>query len=506
VGDTEPPAPLPIAAAPSSGAIGASTPAPVTPLLDAWAQAMSAPRTPFTIPGHKGRTDLVGSVVGHDLPLHGGLDTVSLDHGVLRQAEALAAELWNADWCRFSVGGSTHGNQTLALAVGSPGDEVIVSRTLHRSMLLGIVLAGLVPVWIRPTIDADTGLPGGVAAGQLADALSRHPEARAVLVGEPSYAGGIGDPAALARLAHGHTTRHRSGIPLVVDAAWAPHAGFHPALPDHALALGADALVTSAHKTLPAWSQGAIVLARTERLDPTRLDRSFEATHTTSPSGTILASIDAARALLARDGHALLGDTIELVARARAQLETIEGVRCPAGAAIDPTKLVVLLHGTAAHGVRVGSRMHRRGMPLEMADRDLVIPIVTMADRPEHVAALIVALRDEIERSARAGEARPRPVTVGAAWSVEPEQVLDPRTAFFAPHRTVAVEDAVGEVSAELVAPYPPGVPVLAPGERVTTEALDALRSAAADGARIAYAADPTLATVQVVATGTLGR
>jgi lysine decarboxylase len=510
------------APAPSTGAVDASGHESSAPLHAAWVAARQASRTPFTIPGHKGRTDLVGEVVAHDLPLHGGLDTVALDHGLLRKAERLAADLWGADWCRFSVGGSTHGNQALALAVGAPGDEVIVSRTLHRSMLLGLVLAGLVPRWVRPVVDPGTGLPGGVPATAVTEALGRHPEARAVLVGEPSYAGGLGDLAALARVAHGHPTPHAAavaagpgdaaavhrglGIPLVVDAAWAPHFGFHPSLPDHALALGADALVTSAHKTLPAWSQAAIVLARTERLDPARLDRCIDATHTTSPAGTILASTDAARALLADRGRALLGETIELVARARTELERVTGVRCPAGPSLDPTKLVVLLHGTAAHGVRVGQRLHRRGLPLEMADRDVLIPIVTMADRAEHVDALLLALREEIEASARDGEAAPRPVTVGAAWGIEPEQVLDPRTAFFAAHRTVELDRAIGEVSAELVAPYPPGVPVLAPGERITADTVAALRRAAADGARLAYAADPSLATVQIVAPGTLGR
>jgi lysine decarboxylase len=365
------------------------------------------------------------------------------------------------------------------------------------------VLAGLVPRWVRPVVDPDTGLPGGVPPAAVADALARHPAARAVLVGEPSYAGGLGDVAALARVAHAHPVG--GGIPLVVDAAWAPHFGFHPALPDHALALGADALVTSAHKTLPAWSQAAIVLARTHRLDPARLDRCVDATHTTSPAGTILASTDAARALLAERGPALLDETIALVAHARAELERIGGVRCPAGPTLDPTKLVVLLHGTAAHGVEVGRRLHRRGLPLEMADRDVLIPIVTMADRPDHVDALLRALRDELEASARAQEASPRPVTVGAAWSIEPEQVLDPRTAFFAAHRTVELERAIGEVSAELVAPYPPGVPVLAPGERITADTVAVLRRAQADGARLAYAADPTLATVQIVVPGTLG-
>ena len=216
-------------------------------------------------------------------------------------AEARAAALWGADWCRFSVAGSTHGNQALALAVGAPGQKVIINRTLHRSLLLGLVLAGLQPVWVRPDIDPASGLPAGVAVQTVRDALAEHPDACAVFLGDPTYVGTIGDLAGQAEAAHA------AGVPLIVDAAWAAHLGFHPDLPRHAIAAGADAMVTSAHKALPAYTQGAIVLARTERLDPTRLDRAFEATHTTSPTGSIMASIDAARALLARDGERLCG-------------------------------------------------------------------------------------------------------------------------------------------------------------------------------------------------------
>ena len=212
--------------------------------------------TPFTIPGHKQRHDLVGDVVAGDVPLYAGLDTMKLARGVVAEAEARAARLWGADLCRFSVGGSTHGNQALALAVARPGDRVVVARTLHRSMLLGLVLAGLEPVWVRPEVDPTHGLPTGVTAAALEAALAGAPDARAVFVGDPSYVGTVGDVGALATVAHRH------GIPLVVDAAWGAHLGFHPALPPHALAAGADALVTSAHKALPAWSQGALVLAR----------------------------------------------------------------------------------------------------------------------------------------------------------------------------------------------------------------------------------------------------
>lgn len=272
---------------------------------------------PFTIPGHKQRLDLVGDVVAGDVPLFAGLDTMSQAHGVLAAAEARAARLWGADVCRFSVGGSTHGNQALALAVGAPGDRVIVSRTLHRSLLLGLVLAGLTPVWVRPDVD-DLGMPRGIPPRALTDALALTPDAVAVFIGDPSYVGTLTDIEGLAAVAHAHRgSRARGGadgIPLVVDAAWGAHFGFHPALPGHALARGADALVTSAHKTLPAWSQGALVLARTERIDPARLAAAVDATATTSPSGAILASIDASRALVERDGPALLGDLLEQVA------------------------------------------------------------------------------------------------------------------------------------------------------------------------------------------------
>src|SRR5690242_7807439 len=159
---------------------------PTAPLLDAWLRFQEDAPTPFTIPGHKQRHDLVGDVVAGDVPLYAGLDTMKLSRGVVAEAEARAARLWGADLCRFSVGGSTHGNQALALAVGRPGDRVVVARTLHRSMLLGLVLAGLEPVWVRPAVDAALGLPGAVPVGDVEQALARHPRAVAVLVGDPS--------------------------------------------------------------------------------------------------------------------------------------------------------------------------------------------------------------------------------------------------------------------------------------------------------------------------------
>src|SRR5271157_1846435 len=463
------------------------------PLLAAWLdwmrRAEAGQLLPMSTPGHKQRQDLVGAVIAGDAPLYGALDAIKHADRLRADGEARAAALWGADWCRFSVAGSTHGNQTFCLAIGQPGQEVIITRTLHRSLLLGLVMAGLRPVWVRPEIDPGSGLPAAVAVQTVRDALATHPDACGVILGDPSYVGTTGDLAGHARAAH------EAGVPLIVDAAWAAYLGFHPELPAHAIAAGADAMVTSAHKTLPAYTQGALVLARTERLDVARLNRAFDATHTTSPAGSIMASIDAARALLARDGERLCGRLLRGVAAARKRLREVPGVDVLDGPGVEPTKLVVLLAGAGAHGNKVEADIIAAGMPVEMADRDTVIPIPTIADDEDQIAAFTEVLIGAIERH----RGQPRHPAATAAWTVRPQTVLAPREAFFAPNETVAADAAAGRISAELVAPYPPGVPVLAPGELITTEALAALREVAADGGRIAYAEDPTLATFQVV-------
>ena len=458
------------------------------PLLDAYLAALDADTTPFTIPGHK-RSAEFGRVVAGDVPLHGGLDSISLTGGVLVEAERRAAALWGADVARFSVGGSTHGNQALALAVGRPGDRVVVPRTLHRSLLLGLVLAGLEPVWLPTRVDPVSGLPLGCRRADVEQCLRDHPDVVAVFVGDPTYVGTVGELAAVADLVHA------AGLPLLVDAAWGAHFGFHPALPTHALQAGADALVTSAHKMLPAYSQAALVLARIDRLDPARLQSAFDATHTTSPAGALLASIDAARALLQLDGEAQLDRPVRLVAAARARLREVAGLT-----------VLEAAEATRAGGRAGRDRRGRRGRRAASCGRpgsrsswrtatgsSRSSPSPTPRTRS---TGLVVALLAAVARH----PGPPRETVVAASWSVRPEIVMPPRDAFFARATTLGVDEAVGRVSAELVAPYPPGVPVLAPGERITAEAVASLQAAARAGTRIAYAADPTMATLRVVA------
>src|ERR1019366_6939290 len=272
------------------------------PLLDAYLAYFESARLPFTIPGHKqkaGKLDAgLGLVVDGDTPLYGGLDEIKLTHGTLKRAEQLAAQLWRADYARFSTGGSTHANQAIILALGQPGQKIAVSRTAHRSVLSALVLADLQPIWMVPDIDEATGFPIGIGLAEVQRALKEDPIA--ILLTEPGYLGTISDLKPLIGAAHAKS------VPVIIDAAWGGHFGFNKNVPQHCLQLGADVLITSIHKALPGLSASALLLVQGKYINLARVEQSFETTHTTSPAGAPLASIDAVRALLETRGDQLL--------------------------------------------------------------------------------------------------------------------------------------------------------------------------------------------------------
>jgi lysine decarboxylase len=458
------------------------------PLLDAWIRDITSERYPFQIPGHKGRIDLTGPIVDGDIPVLPGNHPNRISPSLILEAEALAAKLWGADLCRFGVNGSTGTNHASVMAVAGDGDKVIVSRTLHKSVLVGMVYAGVVPIWVRPEINPRTGLPEYLPSHRLQAALEEHPDAKAVLIGEPSYVGTMSNIPRLADVSHA------AGIPLVVDAAWAAHFGFHPALPKNPLSEGADIVITSAHKTLPSYSQASFVLAKGDYVDLARLNKTFDSTQTTSMSGRILASIDAARALMQRHGAELIGPVIQATQQGRNALRAA-GIGVIDGEYIDPLKLVILLSETGADGNLVEAELLASYIDLEMANRDVIIPMITLADTPQRIHNLVARIIELVDKY----RGTPRPIKIAAAFSIEPEVVTTPREAFFAPSESVSASNAVGRVSAELICPYPPGVPVLSPGERITQAAMNALMEARDSGIRIAFVQDPTLETFRVL-------
>ena len=467
------------------------------PLLDAYLNYFERARTAFTIPGHKQKAhrldEGLGAVVDSDTPLYGGLDEIKLTQGTLKKAEALAASLWGADYARFSTGGSTHANQAIILALGKPGDKVALSRTAHRSVLSALVLTGLEPIWLTPEIDAATGVPIGIPVSELDRVILHKPIA--LLLTEPGYLGTLSDLAVLIAKAHAHS------IPVIIDAAWGAHFGFNAALPAHALQLGADALITSVHKALPGYSASALLLAQGKLLNLARIEQSFETTHTTSPAGAPLASIDGCRALLQTQGDELTENLVALVNSFKESVQKhfdsaifLNATDFPVGR-FDPAKIVLRANMLGISGVDVERELEKANIRVEMADQDTIVFLATLADNAQDFKELADVLLPILEKLKSA----PRQTQTALSWSVVPQVGMSIRDAYFADTENVAAGDANGRISADLIAPYPPGVAVVAPGEILTEQILVGLAASQKAGVRIAYASDPTLATYRVI-------
>ena len=467
------------------------------PLLDAYLSYFESHRTSFTIPGHKQKASRLdaglGAVVDSDTPLYGGLDAIKLTQGVLKKAEGLAAKLWGADYARFSTGGSTHANQAIILALGRPGQKIAVTRTAHRSVLSALVLTGLEPIWLTPEIDSATGVPMGIPVSELEKILDQNPIA--LILTEPSYLGTLSELESLIAKSHSRN------IPVIVDAAWGAHFGFNSNLPQHALAMGADALITSVHKTLPGYSASALLLAQGKLLNLDRIEQSFETTHTTSPAGAPLASIDGCRALLQVRGEELTGNLVHLVDSFKDRVEKACGTPIFLSASdfpkgrFDPAKIVLRANLLGVSGVEVENELEKHNIRVEMADQDTIVFLATLADSSEdfdEVASKLIPILEKL-RSV------PRQTQTALSWSIVPKVGMSIRDAYFAETQFVSAANAVGRVSADLIAPYPPGVAVVAPGEELTQQIVEGLAASKKAGVRIAYASDPTLETYRVV-------
>jgi len=472
-------------------------PAVSTPLVDAWNRARSAGAHPLQVPGHKNRywspgralgSELLGPLIRDDISLQGGVDDNAYSGGYLLHAEALWARSVGADHVRFLLGGSSQGNLAALVTIGGPGAVVAVDRTSHRSALSGLVVSGSMPAWVFPVIHPELGLPLGVQPACL-DGLA--PTITGVFVTTPSYVGTIADVASLARHCHDR------GWPLAIDQAWGAHLAFLPGR--GAFEQGADLVTTSVHKALMGYSATAVVGVRGDRVSGHRLDQAVDLTATTSPSATPLASIDATRAIMDACGRQEIERAAARAEAMRTRLRRVPGLvvvdDAVAGVPCDPLKLTLWLPRTGVDGSALAEALWGFGHGVESSDLDTIVMTLTVVDDDafcEEVTGLLVTL---IERQ-RQG---PRPPAPAGVWRVTPEVVLSPREAFFAPRRRIPMADAIGEIAAEQFCPYPPGIPLLAPGERVTADVVRDIQQAGTF-ARVAYCGDPTLQTIEVVA------
>src|SRR4051812_41261700 len=354
---------------------------------------------PFSTPGHKlgigADAELRNTFGEHafhaDIPLGGGVGDTHFGGEALRVAEAMAADAWDADRSFFLLNGSTAGNHAFMLACIRPGDKVIVSRDLHKSLLVALILTGAVPVYLAPRLHPELNVGLGISAAQVATALELHPDTKLIVLVSPSYCGVASDLEGVTAVAHARR------IPVYVDEAWGPHFSFHPALPPSAMASGVDGAVSSIHKVLGGLTQAAILNVHAGLVDADRVRTAVGMVQTTSPSVLVLASIDAARRQMALHGEVLLERTIALAENARRRLQALPGTGVLDAdrlgiEAFDLTKLVIDVDGLGMTGYEAEDALRNRfGVGPEMSDLVGVVCLVTIGDTEASIQRLVEA-------------------------------------------------------------------------------------------------------------------
>jgi arginine decarboxylase len=481
---------------------------PTSPYLDAVSAYGFRGSTRFHVPGHKGgegadpglRAALGDRALLLDVPQ----DIEGIDLGPsptpYELAERLAAQAYGAGRTWFLTNGATQGNHALCLALAGPDEPVVVQRNSHASLIDGLILSGGRPTYLPPEYHAELGMALGTTPDALAEALRRAPAARAAFIVSPTYYGLTADVAGCAQVAH------EAGAALIVDSAWGAHFGFHPALPPSPLELGADAMLTSTHKIVGSLTQSAMLhVAASSLIDPGTIDRAVRLVRSTSPSSLLMASLDAARRQLAMHGDALLGRTLAAAAKTAAAIDGIEGCHVLGGTLVgrrgvvgwDPLRLVIDVRGTGCTGYAIAEGLEASYDTYpELATHATVVFVLGIAQAVEPLERLAHDFTETVRRMARP-EALPE--TPGAPSGTDFETALTPREAFLGSGEAVPVAEAIGRISCESIAGYPPGVPALLPGDRVTPEVVEYLRELTAAGARLHGAADPTFATVRVL-------
>ncbi len=478
-----------------------------TPYLDALLAYGDRDPARFHVPGHKGGAGAdeklrarLPETLKYDIPR----DMYGIDIGPqptpADEAEILAAEAFGAKQTWFLTNGATQGNHALTLALAPLGARVIVQRNSHGSVVDGLVLSGGLPEFVAPHVDHDLAIAHGVLPDDLARELDEHPDVRAVFIVSPTYYGTCADVAALAAIAHEH------GVPLVVDQSWGSHFGFHPDVPASALQLGADAMLTSIHKTTGSLTQSAMLhVADSKLVNPDMIDRAVRIVRSTSPNGLLLTSLDAARRNLAVNGRELLSDTLAATDEVVDAIDRVPGLYV-AGQDLrgkvgvhdtDILRIVVDTRGTGESGFHVSDMLRERhDVIAELATDTVVVFVVGIGETPANLERLLTALTDV----AADIEPRREPATpIDSRASFQLEQVTSPRDAFLAADEVVPVNEAAGRVCGESVSVYPPGIPALLPGERITQEIIDHLKRQVAQGARLHGASSADFSTIHVL-------
>lgn len=460
---------------------------------------------PFDVPGHKrgrGNPELVQLLgeqcVSMDVNSMKPLDNLCHPISVIRDAERLAAEAFGAANAFLMVGGTTSAVQSMVLSVAKRGEKIILPRNVHRSVMGAMVLCGAVPVYVNPECDSDLGIPLGMSVAAVERAIRENPDAKAILVNNPTYYGICSDLRAIVKLAHEH------GMLCLADEAHGTHFYFGEGLPVSAMAAGADMASVSMHKSGGSLTQSSLLLTG-PAMQEGHVRQIINLTQTTSASYLLLSSLDISRRNLALRGKSDFERVVRLAEYARREINEIDGYYAFSRELIngdsvfdfDVTKLSVNTLDVGLAGIEVYDLLRDEyDIQIEFGDLGNILAYVSVGDRPREIERLVSAL-SEVRR--RFGRTK---ANLMAQEYIDPQVVVSPQDAFYAPKESLPLRETEGRVCSEFVMCYPPGIPILAPGERITAEILDYIEYAKEKGCSMTGPENPEIERLNVLKEG----
>lgn len=458
---------------------------------------------PFDVPGHKrgrGNPELTAFLgeqcVSIDVNSMKPLDNLCHPVSVIREAEALAAEAFGASHAFLMVGGTTSSVQSMVLSACKRGDKIILPRNVHRSVINALVLCGAVPVYVNPEVDHRLGIALGMQREQVARAIRENPDAVAVLVNNPTYYGICSDLRAIVQMAHD------AGMLCLADEAHGTHFYFGDNMPVSAMAAGADMSAVSMHKSGGSLTQSSLLLIGGGRVQPGHVRQIINLTQTTSGSYLLMSSLDISRRNLVQRGRTAFARAIEMAEYAREEINAVGGYyafgrELVNGNSIydfDPTKLSVHTRDIGLAGIEVYDILRDEyDIQLEFGDIGNFLAYLSIGDRPQELERLVSALA-EIRRRYQQD-----PSGLLSQEYIDPEVVISPQEAFYAEKESLPLRESAGRVCSEFVMCYPPGIPILAPGERITEEILDYIAYAKDKGCSMTGPEDPEIRSINVL-------
>jgi len=480
----------------------------VAPFLDALRDHRDRNRYGFSPPGHRqGRgvdTETL-AVLGadpfrNDVLASGGLDDRTSSNGYLATAEALMADAVGADQVFFSTCGSSLSVKAAMLAVAGVDGGILMGRDAHKSVTAGLVFSGLQPYWVEPRLDPDQGISHPPSPEDYAAVWDAHPDAAAAVVVSPTPYGTCADVEGIARVCH------ERGKPLIVDEAWGAHLPFSDRLPTCAMNAGADVCVTSVHKMGLGFEQGSVLHVRGDLVDQHHLWACADMLMTTSPNVLVYAAMDGWCRHMVQDGADRIARAIDLADQTRQRIDAITGItvlhdellHAEASHELDPMRMLLDVEALGITGYQALDwiREHHQ-VDLGLSDHRHLGVDISIADDAFTTDRLVEAL-ESLAAAARDME-HSGPVQLPERSGLLLESVVTPREAFFAPAELVSAEEAAGRIAAEQATPYPPGIPAFVPGERLTEEVIDYLRSGLAAGMVLPDPTDGSLGSIRVM-------